>query len=149
MIKTYMAKKDEVKQDWLHIDATDQVVGRLASRIAMILMGKHKPTYTAHIDTGDFVVVTNAEKVCFTGKKWEQKKYYHHTQYPGGLVEESADKIIEEHPERILEAAVKRMLPKTKMGRKMFKKLKVYAGAEHNHSAQQPKDLDVTSTRRK
>ncbi|MHC4872088.1 MAG: 50S ribosomal protein L13 [Planctomycetota bacterium] len=148
-MKTYSAKESDVKREWFHVDATDQVVGRVATKIATILMGKHKPMYTPHVDTGDFVVVTNAEKVCFTGNKWTQKNYYYHTEHPGGLVGTTAEKMLEKHPERIIEKAVTRMLPKTKLGRKMAKKLKVYAGSEHTHSAQQPKDLDVSSTRRK
>ncbi len=149
MIKTYSAKESDVERKWFHVDATDQVVGRLATKIATILMGKHKPMYTQHVDTGDYVVVTNAEKVYFTGKKWEQKKYRYHTGHVGGLVEVTAEKMREQHPERILEKAVTRMLPKTKLGRKMIKKLKVYAGTEHDHSAQQPISLDVSSTRKK
>jgi large subunit ribosomal protein L13 len=146
--KTYMAKPSDIEQEWFHVDATDQVVGRLASRLAMILQGKHKPTYTPHLDTGDFVVVTNVEKVLFTGQKWSQKVYRHHTGWVGGLSEIPAARVRERHPERILRLAVRRMLPKTKLGAAMLKKLKLYAGAEHPHAAQQPKDLDVSSTRR-
>ncbi|MBN1256590.1 MAG: 50S ribosomal protein L13 [Planctomycetes bacterium] len=147
-VKTFVAKPKDITQEWLHIDGTDQVVGRLASRIAVILMGKHKPIYTPHLDTGDFVVVTNAEKVCFTGKKWTDKLYRHHTGWVGGLKEIPAEKIRRENPERILYFAVKRMLPKTKLGRQMLKKLKVYRGPEHPHAAQGPKTIDVSATRR-
>lgn len=149
MQKTTVAKPQTVNPTWVHVDATDQVVGRLAVRIATILMGKHKPTYTPHVDTGDFVVVTNCEKVYFTGQKWEKKMYRHHTTYVGGLKEFTAETVLDAHPDRILYQAVKRMLPKTKLGRHMIMKLKIYAGAEHVHEAQQPVDLDVTSTRRK
>jgi large subunit ribosomal protein L13 len=147
-MKTTLAKNETVERQWVHVDATDQVVGRVASRIAMILMGKHKPIYTRHVDTGDFVVVTNAEKVVFTGQKWVQKEYRHHTGYVGGLVSLPAERVRREHPERILYEAVRRMLPKNRLGRKMIKKLKIYAGPEHPHGAQQPADLDVSSTRR-
>jgi large subunit ribosomal protein L13 len=146
--KTTVLKPAEVERQWVHIDASDQVVGRLASRIALILMGKHKPTYTPHVDTGDFVVVTNAEKVHFTGQKWLQKAYYHHTGWPGGLMTEGALHMRRYNPERILHLAVQRMLPKSKLGRAMLKKLKIYAGPEHPHQAQQPVDLDVSATRR-
>jgi large subunit ribosomal protein L13 len=148
MNKTYMAKASTVKAAWVHVDATDQVVGRLATRIATILMGKHKPIYTDHVDTGDFVVVTNAEKVHFTGKKWSDKIYRRHSLYIGGMVEIPANKMRAEHPERIITLAVKRMLPKTKLGVKMLSKLKVYTGNDHPHSAQSPVTLDVSSTRR-
>jgi large subunit ribosomal protein L13 len=141
--KTTVLNAQDVKPEWIHIDASGQVVGRLATRIAMILMGKHKPTYTPHVDTGDFVVVTNAEKVVFTGRKWADKKYYHHTTWVGGLVETPAARMRDRHPERILEYAVRRMLPKTRLGRKMFKKLKIYAGPDHPHAAQQPRALDA------
>ena len=137
------------ERDWWHVDGTDQIVGRIASRIAMILMGKHKPTYTPHIDTGDFVVLTNAEKVVFTGKKLDQKVYRHHTEYIGGLVEIKARKLLDEHPERVIGMAVRRMMPKNKLGDKMFKKLKIYVGAEHPHGAQNPKDLDAAASRRR
>ncbi|MFH0911265.1 MAG: 50S ribosomal protein L13 [Planctomycetota bacterium] len=149
MTKTFVAKPTELKPEWVHIDATDQVVGRLAVRIAMILMGKHKPTYTPHVDTGDFVVVTNAEKVHFTGRKWNDKIYRHHTAYVGGLIEIPAHRMHDKHPEEILRLAVKRMLPKSKLGARMLKKLKVYKGGEHPHAAQMPRDLDATSTRRR
>ena len=140
--RTYMAKPGELPQKWWLVDATDKVVGRLASDIAMILMGKHRPTYTPHTDTGDFVVVVNAEKVAFTGKKWEQKKYTWYTGYQG-LRTETAEKRRERNPEAILEEAVRRMLPKNKLATKMLNKLKVYAGAEHPHQAQQPEAKEL------
>jgi large subunit ribosomal protein L13 len=123
------------------VDATDSIVGRMASDIAVVLMGKHRPTYSPHIDTGDFVVVTNADKVAFTGKKWEQKKYTWYTGYPGQR-SETAEKRREKKPEMILIEAVRRMLPKNKLGRKMLSKLKVYAGPDHPHQAQQPEPRD-------
>ncbi len=140
--KSYMAKPGEVAQQWWHVDASDKIVGRLASDIAVILMGKHRPTYTPHVDTGDFVVVTNAEKVRFTGKKWEQKSYTWYTGYPGQR-SETAEKRLEKKPTDILREAVRRMLPKNKLGRQMLDKLKIYAGAEHPHQAQQPQSRDM------
>ncbi len=134
---TYQAKPGEIEANWWIIDAEDQVVGRLASEIAMILMGKHRPTYTPHVDTGDFVVVTNADKVVFTGKKWQQKRYTWYTGYPG-LREETAEARKAKKPEMILSEAVRRMLPKNKLARKMLAKLKVYAGADHPHQSQAP-----------
>lgn len=138
--KTYMAKPGEVPQNWWHVDATDKVVGRLASRIAVVLMGKHRPTYTPHVDTGDFVIVTNAAKVVFSGRKWEQKTYTWYTGYPG-LRSETAGRRIKRQPDRILRDAVRRMLPKNKLASKMLSKLKIYAGAEHPHQAQQPQPM--------
>jgi large subunit ribosomal protein L13 len=138
----YQAKAGELAPQWYVIDATDQVVGRLAARIAPILMGKHRPTYTAHIDTGDFVIVTNVEKVVFTGDKWQQKIYQHYTGHPGGQRDEIAWKLHKRHPERILELAIQRMMPKNKIGRHMQAKLKLYVGAQHPHQAQQPIPLD-------
>ncbi|REJ66445.1 MAG: 50S ribosomal protein L13 [Planctomycetota bacterium] len=132
-----MAKPGEVEAKWWLFDADGEIVGRLASRIAMILMGKHKPTYTPHVDTGDFVVVVNVEKIEFSGKKWDQKEYTRYTGWPGLRVE-SAQTRRERHPDRILSEAVRRMLPKNKLGVQMLKKLKVYAGAEHPHQAQNP-----------
>ena len=140
--KTYMAKPGEVPQKWWHVDATDKVVGRLASRIAVVLMGKHRPTYTPHVDTGDFVIVTNAEKVVFSGRKWEQKTYTWYTGYPG-LRSETAGRRIKRQPDRILRDAVRRMLPKNKLASKMLAKLKIYTGAEHPHQAQQPQPMDL------
>ena len=147
MRRSTVAKKETVAQDWYLVDATDQIVGRLAVRLATILMGKHKPIYTPHVDTGDFLVVVNCEKVHFTGKKWERKVYRHHTGRIGGLKEAKAADVLRRHPDRILRQAVKRMLPKTKLGRKMIKKLKIYAGSEHPHQAQEPQEL-VIKTRR-
>ncbi len=142
MTKTYMAKPGEVEQRWWLVDAEGKRVGRLASDLAMILMGKHRPTYTPHVDTGDYVVVINAEKVEFGGKKWEQKEYRWYTGYTG-LKTETAENRRERRPELILEEAVRRMLPKTKLGRVMLSKLKVYAGQEHPHLAQQPEPKDA------
>jgi large subunit ribosomal protein L13 len=143
MIKTFIAKKEDVQQDWYVIDATDKVLGRMASRIAMILQGKTKPIYTPHVDTGDFVIVTNAEKIKLTGNKMNEKVYYTHSGYPGGFKEIPIKKWMEKHPDRIVNLAVKRMLPKTKLGSAMLKKLKVYAGPDHSHEAQQPKTLEI------
>ncbi|MHC4321976.1 MAG: 50S ribosomal protein L13 [Planctomycetota bacterium] len=143
MIKTFIAKKEDVQRDWYVIDATDKVLGRMASRIAMILQGKTKPIYTPHVDTGDFVVVTNAEKIKLTGNKINEKVYYTHSGYPGGFKEIPIKKWMEKHPDRIVNLAVKRMLPKTKLGSAMLKKLKVYAGSDHSHEAQQPKTLEI------
>lgn len=147
-MKTFVAKKETVKQDWHVVDAAGQIVGRLATRIATILMGKHKPIYTPHVDTGDFVVLVNCEKVKFTGNKWEKKVYRHHTGHIGGLVEKTAATVLARHPDRIMRLAVRRMLPKTKLGRHMLKKLKIYAGPDHPHAAQNPQEL-VIETRRK
>ena len=146
-MKTYMAKPGEVEQAWWVVDATDKIVGRLASEIAVILMGKHRPTYTPHVDTGDFVVVTNVEKVAFTGKKWEQKEYRWYTGYTRqrSITAEVRHK---RRPELILQEAVRRMLPKNQLGGKMLSKLKLYVGPDHPHQAQNPapKDLGVTAT---
>lgn len=140
--KTYMAKSGEVEQKWLLVDATDCVVGRLASKIAVILMGKHRPTYTPHVDTGDFVVVINAEKVKFSGKKWDQKRYTWFTGYPGQRAESAEDRR-KRRPELILHEAVRRMLPKNKLAAKMLAKLKIYAGSEHPHLAQRPESIEL------
>jgi large subunit ribosomal protein L13 len=137
-----MAKPGEVEQKWWVVDATDKVLGRLASDIAVILMGKHRPTYTPHVDTGDFVIVVNAEKVRLTGRKLDQKEYTRYTGYPGLRVE-TAKTRMERHPDRILSEAVRRMLPKNKLGRKMLAKLKVFAGPEHPHQAQQPEPAEL------
>lgn len=137
-MKTYMSNGRDRKVAWYLVDATDLVLGRMAARIATVLMGKHLPTYTPHMDTGDFVIVTNAEKVKITGRKSEQKVYRHHTGWIGNLVEEPYLRVQARHPDRIIRLAVRRMLPKTKLGSKMFKKLKVYAGPEHPHAAQVP-----------
>ena len=135
--KSYLAKPGELEAKWWVVDATDKVVGRLASDIAMILMGKHRPTYTPHVDTGEYVIVVNAEKVKFTGNKWQQKEYQWYTGYTGQRVE-TAEKRLARRPELIIHEAIRRMLPKTKLGMKMIEKLKIYAGPEHPHQAQQP-----------
>lgn len=142
-MKTYSAKPSEVRREWLVIDATDKVLGRLASDIAHRLRGKHKPEYTPHVDTGDHIVVVNAEKVQVTGRKTTDKVYYRHTGYPGGIKEQTFAELRDTHPERIIETAVKGMLPRNPLGRAMFKKLHVYAGPEHKHQAQQPKPLEL------
>lgn len=136
-----MAKNGEVEQKWFHVDATNQVLGRLAVRIATILMGKHKPTYTPHVDTGDFVVVTNAEKFKLTGNKAAEMMYPRYSFYPGGYKEIPFERVMRDHPERVLESAVRRMLPKNALGRHMLAKLKVYADKNHPHSAQKPLPL--------
>jgi len=141
--KTKMFKKEEIPRKWYVVDASGKTLGRLASRIAIILMGKHKPEYTPHVDTGDYVIVVNADKVVLTGKKLDQKIYYRHSGYPGGLKMISARQMLQKHPERLIYLAVKRMLPKTALGRKMLKKLKVYASPDHPHSAQKPEPLEI------
>lgn len=138
---TYMAKKREIQRKWHLIDANGKTLGRLASRVATLLRGKHKPTFTPHVDTGDFVVVVNAGKVSLTGKKWKEKLYIHHSGYPGGLKSISAEKLKEKKPRRLITMAVQGMLPKNKLGRKLLKKLKVYDGEAHPHQAQQPEVL--------
>ena len=142
-MKTYSAKAGEINHDWFVVDAADKTLGRLASEIARRLRGKHKPEYTPHVDTGDYIVVINAEKVRVTGAKTTDKMYHHHTGYPGGLKSMSFEKLIAKAPERVLQGAVKGMLPRNPLGRAMFKKLKVYAGTEHPHAAQQPQVLNV------
>ena len=142
-MSTFMAKPGNFTQGWYVIDATDKVVGRLAVTIANILRGKHRPQYTPHQDTGEFVIVINADKVKFTGKKWEQKTYAAYSHYPGGLKVQTAQEIRERFPERILETAVRRMVPRNRLGRKQMDKLKVYAGPQHPHQAQQPKELKL------
>ncbi len=141
MKTTYMAKPQEVRHAWYVIDAQGQVLGRMASRIAMVLSGKHKPIYTPGVDTGDYVIVINADKVQVTGKKSEKKIYYRHSLYPGGLRSETFSQLLARKPERIIELAVKRMLPQNRLGRKLFTKLKVYSGSEHPHQAQNPQPL--------
>jgi large subunit ribosomal protein L13 len=141
MHRTYVAKPGDVEREWYVIDATDQTLGRLATQVASILRGKVKPQYTPHEDVGDFVVVINAEKVHVTGRKLDQKVYYRHTGFPGGIRGVTLRKQLEKHPERVIEHAVKGMLPRGPLGRQQFKKLKVYAGAEHPHQAQMPKPL--------
>jgi large subunit ribosomal protein L13 len=142
-MKTFSAKAHEVKRDWYVLDASDKVLGRLASNIALRLRGKHKAEYTPHVDTGDYIVVTNVEKLVVTGRKFKDKIYYSHSGFPGGIKSISFDKLQEKHPARILELAVKGMLPKNPLGREMFRKLKIYTGSEHPHEAQQPKKLDI------
>lgn len=137
-MKSYLAKPNEIERKWYVIDAEGKVLGRLASEIASILRGKKKPIYTPHVDTGDFVIVINAEKVKLTGNKIDQKQYRHHTGYPGGLKSVTCRDMLEKKPEKVIELAVKGMLPKNKLGRQMYKKLKVYKGTEHNHEAQKP-----------
>ncbi len=146
VIKSYMAKPGEVAQEWWVVDASDCVVGRLASEIAMVLMGKHRPTYTPHVDTGDCVVVVNVEKLVLTGRKWEQKRYTWYTGYPG-LSSETAGERRDRHPDRILRDAVRRMLPKNKLARRMLAKLKIYTGPDHPHQAQQPQEMKTLSRR--
>lgn len=145
-MKTYHAKPGEVQRDWYVVDATGIPLGRLATRVATILRGKHKPQYTPHVDTGDYVVVINAEKVRLTGNKLRQKVYRRHSGHPGGLKEVSAEKLLAERPELVVEKAVKGMLPKNTLGRQMGKKLKVYAGPDHPHQAQDPRPLDLEAS---
>lgn len=142
-MKTFSAKPLEVTREWYVVDATDKIVGHLAAEIAARLRGKHKPEYTPHVDTGDFIVVINASKMKMSGDKAMNKRYYRHTGYPGGIIETTFDKMQQRHPGRALEIAVKGMLPKGPLGYAMIKKLKIYAGEEHPHTAQQPKNLDI------
>ena len=144
-MKTFSAKPAEVRRDWYVVDATGKTLGRLSTEIARRLRGKHKPEYTPHIDTGDYIVVVNAEKIRVTGNKLKDKIYHHHTGYIGNLKSIPLDKLLEEHPERALEKAVKGMLPRGPLGRKMFSKLRVFAGPEHKHTAQQPIPLEVNA----
>ena len=149
-MKTYVAKPGEIEKKWVLIDAKGLVVGRLATIVAMRLRGKHKPSYTPHVDDGDNVVIINAEKVVLTGRKREQKVYHHHTNFIGGIKERSAKYILESRfPERVVEKAVQRMLPRGPLGRKQFGNLRVYKGAEHPHTAQQPEMLDIAAMNRK
>jgi large subunit ribosomal protein L13 len=142
-MKTFSAKPHEVQHDWLLVDAADKILGRLASQIAIRLRGKHKAIYTPHVDTGDFVVVVNADKLRVTGNKAQDKMYYRHTGYPGGIFETNFIKLQQRHPQRVLQKAVRGMLPKGPLGYAMLSKLKVYGGATHPHSAQQPKPIDL------
>ncbi|MAL95933.1 MAG: 50S ribosomal protein L13 [Haliea sp.] len=142
-MKTFSAKAESVSRDWYVVDADGKTLGRLASEIAHRLRGKHKPEYTPHVDTGDYIVVINAEKVRVTGAKATDKMYHRHTGYPGGLKSMSFEKLIDKAPERVLQGAVKGMLPRNPLGRAMFKKLKVYAGEQHPHTAQQPQVLNI------
>jgi len=143
-VRTYSPKPGEVERQWHVIDATDVVLGRLASQIAILLRGKHKPTYAPHVDTGDFVIVVNADRVALTGNKHEQKLAYRHSGYPGGLRTINYKDLLERHPTKAVEKAVKGMLPHTSLGRQMFRKLKVYAGPDHPHQAQQPATFEIT-----
>ena len=138
-----MAKSGEVAAKWLVVDAEDKILGRMATKVAMILMGKHRPEYTPHVDTGDFVVIINADKIRMTGKKWTNKQYDWYTGYPGGHKSYSAEEMREKHPHKIVFEAIRRMLPKTRLGKDMLTKLKVYAGPEHPHQAQQPEKLEL------
>lgn len=142
-MKTFSAKPHEVERDWFVVDGTDKVLGRLATEVARRLRGKHKAEYTPHVDTGDYIVVINAEKVRVTGAKNTDKMYYHHSGFPGGIKSISFEKLIAKAPERVIETAVKGMLPKNPLGRDMYRKLKVYKGAEHPHAAQQPQELKI------
>lgn len=142
-MKTLSAKPESVTRDWYVVDAADKTLGRLSTEIARRLRGKHKPEYTPHVDTGDYIVVVNADKVRVTGRKSTDKQYYRHTGYPGGIRSMNFEEMIERHPERVIEYSVKGMLPRGPLGRAMFKKLKVYAGDEHPHTAQQPQQLEI------
>ena len=142
-MRTYQQKPSEVQRQWFLVDAQGKVLGRVASRIAAILRGKHKPTFTPHVDGGDFVVVVNAEKVRLTGRKLQEKVYYWHTGYPGGIRSATAAQMLERKPGWVIQKAVQRMLPKNPLGRRMLKKLKVYRGPEHPHAAQQPKPIEL------
>ena len=142
-MKSYMQKKETVERKWYVIDADGKSLGRVASKAAHVLRGKHKATFTPHIDCGDYVIVINASKVLLTGNKLEDKKYYNHSQYPGGLRTRTAKEMVEKYPEEMIEKAIKGMLPKNRLGRAMYKKLFVYAGSDHKHMAQKPEGLDV------
>ena len=142
-MKTFVAKEKEVERIWHLVDAQDKILGRLATQIAVRLRGKHKPIFTPHADTGDFIVVVNAEKVAMTGSKWDNKVYYRHSGYIGGLKQITAKKLLEKKPEELLRLAVKRMLPKNSLGRRQLKKLKIYAGPDHPHEAQEPVKCDI------
>ena len=142
-MKTHVVKAGDIQKEWFVVDAEGKTLGRLATQIARVLMGKHKPAYSPHLDTGDYVVVVNADKIRVTGRKLDQKMYYRHSGYPGGLKTISLRRQLETHPDRIIRAAVKGMLPKNRLGRAMLKKLKVYASPEHPHDAQKPKALEL------
>lgn len=142
-MKTFSAKAHEVKRDWYVIDASNKVLGRLASEVARRLRGKHKAEYTPHVDTGDYIIIMNAEKVSVTGRKFKDKRYYRHSGFPGGIKSASFSELQKRQPERIIEIAVKGMLPKNSLGREMYRKLKIYVGSEHPHTAQQPKLLEI------
>ena len=140
---SYIPKSDDIKKEWYVVDVKDKVLGRVASEVSKRLMGKHKPMYTPHLDVGDFIVIINADKVNLTGRKLNDKVYYHHSGYPGGLKSINAEKLIQQNPEKLFTLAVRGMLPKNKLGRKMIKKLKVYSGSEHPHQAQEPVILEI------
>lgn len=142
-MKTWMAKNDEIERKWWIVDAKDQKLGRIANRIAQVLRGKHKPQFTPNSDTGDFVIVVNADKIVMTGRKWEQKKYYRHSRFFGSLKTKTAEQVRQDQPEFIIEDAVMGMLPKNKLSRRLIRKLKAYKGAEHPHSAQRPQALTI------
>ena len=142
-MKTFSAKKEAIERKWLLVDAKDKVLGRLASKVASLLRGKHKPIFTPHVDTGDHVIVVNADQIRLTGEKLRSKVYYHHSGYPGGLKEVPAQRLFQEKPERMVTLAIKGMLPKNKLGRSMIKKLQVYKGSQHPHQSQQPQALDL------
>ncbi|WP_405234078.1 50S ribosomal protein L13 [Lentisalinibacter salinarum] len=142
-MKTFSAKPAEVRRDWYVVDATGKTLGRLATEVARRLRGKHKPEYTPHVDTGDYLIIINAEKVRVTGNKLKDKMYHHHTGYIGNLKSRSLEQMLDKAPERVIQSAVKGMLPRNRLGRQMLGKLKVYAGPEHQHSAQQPIELDI------
>jgi len=141
--KTYTAKAEEIERTWYVVDAEGKTLGRLATEVARILRGKHKPIYTPHVDTGDFVIIVNADKVRVTGKRLDQKMYYRHSGYMGGLKETSLRTMLDRHPERVLQLAVKGMMPKNPLGRQMYRKLKVYATPDHPHAAQKPQPLEI------
>lgn len=141
-MKTISAREQDIQRDWYVIDAQGQTLGRLATQVAMLLRGKHKPNYTPHVDCGDYVIIVNAEKVHVTGQKMTQKIYYRHSGYPGGLKQVTLRDQLQKFPDRVVEQAVRGMLPKNRLGRRMFKKLKVYAGSDHPHQAQQPKSIE-------
>ena len=143
MEKTFVTKAQDIQREWYVVDATGQTLGRLASKIARIVRGKHKPIYSPAVDAGDYVIVVNAEKIHVTGGKLDKKIYYHHTGYPGGLKEIALRDLLKKHPTRVIKFAVRGMLPKNRLGRRMFKKLKVYAGPDHPHEAQQPKPMEL------
>lgn len=142
-MKTYSMKEAEIQHDWLLVDADNQVLGRLATQVATLLRGKHKPTFTPHLEMGDFVIVVNAEKIVLTGRKADQKIYYRHTGYPGGLRQTPFKVMLAKHPERIIRFAVKGMLPKTRQGRHLIRRLRIYSGPSHPHEAQQPKPFEL------
>ena len=142
-MKTYLAPVSEIERKWYVVNAEDKILGRLATEIASRLRGKHKPTFSPFMDNGDFIIVTNADKISLSGTKWDDKKYYHHTGFMGGIKESSAKELLEKHPTALVYKAVKGMLPKNKIGRAQLKKLKIYAGSEHPHAAQQPEKLEI------